>query len=127
MEAKEVVQKGYDLFGSGDMETFFGEIVHNDITWTFPGEEGKHPLSGVHKGKENFIANMSKIPEYWNNFMVTPISMISEGNKVFVRVKAKADGMETMFGHFFEVSENGKMKTMMTFDDTLSMYNAMKK
>jgi len=53
--------------------------------------------------------------------------MISEGNKVFVRVKAKADGMETMFGHFFEVSENGKMKTMMTFDDTLSMYNAMKK
>jgi hypothetical protein len=30
MEAKEVVQKGYDLFGAGDMETFFGEIVHND-------------------------------------------------------------------------------------------------
>ena len=26
-----------------------------------------------------------------------------------------------------EVNENGKMKTMMTFDDTLSMYNAMKK
>ena len=49
MEAKEVVQRGYDLFGAGDMETFFGEIVHNDITWTFPGEEGKHPLAGVHK------------------------------------------------------------------------------
>ena len=35
MEAKEVVQKGYDLFGSGDMETFFGEIVHNDITVSY--------------------------------------------------------------------------------------------
>ena len=76
MEAKEVVQRGYDLFGSGDMETFFGEVVHNDITWTFPGEVGKHPLAGVHKGKENFIANMTKIPEYWNNFMVTPQAMI---------------------------------------------------
>ena len=45
MEAKEVVQRGYDLFGSGDMETFFGEVVHDDITWTFPGEVGKHPLA----------------------------------------------------------------------------------
>ena len=53
--------------------------------------------------------------------------MISEGNKVFVRVKGSADGMETMFGHFFEVSDSGKMITMMTFDDTLSMFNAMKK
>ena len=55
MDAKEVVQRGYDLFGSGDMETFFGEVVHDNITWTFPGEVGKHPLAGVHKGKENFI------------------------------------------------------------------------
>jgi ketosteroid isomerase-like protein len=108
------------------METFFGEIVHNDITWTFPGEEGKHPLSGVHKGKENFIANMSKIPEYWDNFMVTPISMISEGNKVFALVKGTADGMDTMFGHYFEVEDN-QMKIMMTFDDTLTAFNAMKK
>ena len=53
--------------------------------------------------------------------------MISEGNKVFVRVKATADGMETMFGHYFEVSDSGKLTTMMTFDDTLSMYNAIKK
>ena len=47
MDAKVVVQRGYDLFGSGDMETFFGEVVHNDITWTFPGEVGKHPLAAV--------------------------------------------------------------------------------
>jgi len=32
-----------------------------------------------------------------------------------------------MFGHYFEIGENGKMLTMMTFDDTLSMFNAMKK
>ena len=53
--------------------------------------------------------------------------MIAEGNKVFVRAKATADGMDTMFGHYFEIGENGKMLTMMTFDDTLSMFNAMKK
>ena len=33
----------------------------------------------------------------------------------------------TMFCHYFEVSDEGKTKVMMTFDDTLSMFNAMKK
>ena len=47
MEAKEVVQRAYDLFGAGDMEGFMNEIVHDDVTWTFSGEEGKHPLVGV--------------------------------------------------------------------------------
>ena len=67
-----------------------------------------------------------KIPEYWNNFMVKPVSMISEGNKVFVIVKGTAEGMDTMFGHYFEV-EDDKMKIMITFDDTLTAYNAMTK
>ena len=86
MEAKEVVQRAYDLFGAGDMEGFMNEIVHDDVTWTFSGEEGKHPLVGVHQGKANYMANMAKIPEYWNNFSVKPVSMISEDNKVFVIV-----------------------------------------
>ena len=53
--------------------------------------------------------------------------MISEGNKVFARVHAAADNMDTMFGHYFEVTDEGKTKVMMTFDDTLSQFNAMKK
>jgi hypothetical protein len=32
-----------------------------------------------------------------------------------------------MFGHFFEVADNGKISSMTTYDDTLSMFNAMKK
>ena len=120
MDAKTITKKGYELFNSGDMQTFFTDIVHDDITWTFPGKEGKHPLSGVHKGKEAVMAAMSKIPATWNNFHLTPEFMISEGDKVFVKVNAKADGMDTVFGHYFEVKD-GKMITMMTFDDTLSL------
>jgi ketosteroid isomerase-like protein len=124
MEAKEIVQKAYDLFGSGDMESFMNEIVHEDMTWTFPGDESKHPLAGVHQGKESCMANFAKIPENWNNFTVKPISMISEGNKVFAIIKGTADGMDTLFGHYFEIEDN-KTKVMMTFDDTLSAFNAM--
>ena len=49
MEPKELVKRGYELFGKGDMETFFTEVVHDEITWIFPGD--KHPMSGTHKGK----------------------------------------------------------------------------
>ena len=48
MDAKAITKKGYELFNSGDMQTFFTDIVHDDITWTFPGKEGKHPLSAIH-------------------------------------------------------------------------------
>jgi hypothetical protein len=126
MDAKEITKKGYELFNSGDMQTFFTDIVHDNITWTFRGKEGKHPLSGVHKGKEAVMATMSKIPATWKNFKLTPEFMISEGDKVFVKVNAKADGMDTVFGHYFEVKD-GKMITMMTFDDTLSMFDSMNK
>ena len=54
---------------------------------------------------------------------IKPVSMISEGNKVFAIVKGTAEGMDTMFGHYFEV-EDDKMKVMMTFDDTLTAFNA---
>ena len=80
---------------------FFKELVDENTTWTFPGKEGVHPLSGVHKGPQAMMGAFSKIPEKWSNFKVEPIDMISEGNKVFVRVKGSADGMETMFGHYF--------------------------
>ena len=127
MDVKQRVKLGYDLFNKHDMETFFKELVDENTTWTFPGKEGVHPLSGVHKGPQGMMAAFSKIPEKWTNFSVVPMDMISEGNKVFVRVKATADGMDTIFGHYFEVNDNGKMTTMMTFDDTLTAFNAMKK
>ena len=127
MEAKEIVKKAYEAFGKGDMQTMFNDLVHDDCTWIFPGEVGKHPLSGTHKGKQAMMETFQKIPGAWDNFQVIPGEMISEGNKVFVKCEGKASGMNTMFGHFFEVADNGKISTMITYDDTLSMFNAMKK
>ena len=125
MNVKEITQRAYDLFNNGDIETFFNEIVDDNITWIFPGD--KHPLSGTHKGKESMMMAMSKIPDLWDNLRVEPEFMIAEGNKVFTKVNAKADGMDTIFGHYFEVGDDGKLTMFIAFDDTLSMFNAMKK
>ena len=73
------------------------------------------------------METFQKIPAAWDNFQVIPGEMISEGNKVFVKCTGKASGMDTMFGHFFEIADNGKISSMTTYDDTLSMFNAMKK
>ena len=122
MDSKEIVQKVYDLFGKGDMEGFMN-MLHDDFVFIYPGD--KHPFSGTHN-IESFQGTLTKIPELWSNLQVTVESMISEGDKVFVKVNAKADGMDTVFGHYFEVKD-GKMITMMTFDDTLSMFDSMNK
>ena len=127
MDVKEQTKKAYELFGSGDMETFFKDMIDDSIVWTFPGKEGVHPLSGVHKGTEAMMNAMSKIPATWSNFKVEPMDMISEGNKVFVRCSGKATGMDTIFGHYFEVTDDGKISAMTTYDDTLTAFNSMKK
>ena len=33
MDAKELVKKGYELFGKGDMETFFNDMIDDNIVW----------------------------------------------------------------------------------------------
>ena len=123
MDAKEYIAKGYELFAKGDMQAYF-DTIDDDIVFTLPGDS--HPFSGVYKGKKAVMEMFAKIPESWNNFSVKPEFMISEGNKVFVKVIAKADGMNTIFGHYFEVNDEGKTIVFTAHDDTLSSKNAMK-
>ena len=65
-------------------------------------------------------------PSHFVNFKVETVQMISEGNHIFSMIHATADGMDTIFGHYFEITD-GKMSMFMAFDDTLSSANAMKK
>ena len=122
MDAKEYIAKGYELFAKGAMVAYFDTIA-DDIVFTLPGDS--HPFSGVYKGKKAMMELFAKIPGSWNNFSVEPEFMISEGNKVFVKVIAKAEGMDTIFGHYFEINDEGKTIVFTAHDDTLSSKNAM--
>ena len=122
MDAKEYIAKGYELFAKGDMLAYF-DTIDDDIVFTLPGDS--HPFSGVYKGKKAMMELFAKIPGSWNNFSVEPEFMISEGNKVFVKVIAKAEGMDTIFGHYFEINDEGKTIVFTAHDDTLSSKNAM--
>ena len=52
MTPKEVVQKGYDCFSTGDMKTFVG-LFHEDVKVVM---NGMHKLSGTYNGINEFMS-----------------------------------------------------------------------
>ncbi|MFQ5794610.1 MAG: nuclear transport factor 2 family protein [Candidatus Bipolaricaulia bacterium] len=48
-----IVEKMYEAFNKGDMDTIRNEVFAPDIVWRLPG---RHPLSGTKNGAEEVIA-----------------------------------------------------------------------
>jgi len=83
-------------------------------------------MSGEYHGFPAFLEGvLAKIPAQWPNFNLTPIGMISEGNTVFVKLKATADDLDAVFGHLWEI-EDGKAVSFHAFDDTQKLAAASK-
>lgn len=53
-----VVQRMYECFNRGDMETIKQEVFAPDIVWTLPG---RHPLSGTKQGADEVIAFFAEL------------------------------------------------------------------
>jgi uncharacterized protein len=58
-ENAEVVRKGYDAFGKGDLETL-RELITADVVWKVPG---KNLVSGDKKGIEATLAYFTQLFE----------------------------------------------------------------
>ena len=52
-DSMAVVDKMYECFGRGDMDTLKSEVFAPDIVWRLPGH---HPLSGAKQGADEVIA-----------------------------------------------------------------------
>ena len=121
MTPKEVVKKAYDCFASGDVETLVS-LYHEDCTVTI---NGLHKFSGTYNGIGEFMSVLALIPAHYDNFSLTVVSMISEGDHVATLLDASADGMVAKFGHFHKI-EAGKIKEFCVCDDSQKMAHAMK-
>ena len=121
MTPKEVVKKAYDCFASGDVETLIS-LYHEDCTVTI---NGLQQFSGTYNGRGEFMSVLALIPAHYDNFSLTVVSMISEGDHVATLLDASADGMVAKFGHFHKI-EAGKIKEFWVCDDSQKMAHAMK-
>jgi len=51
--AMQAVEKMYECFNRGDLDTIKSEVFAPDIKWTLPG---RHPLGGVKNGADEVLA-----------------------------------------------------------------------
>jgi ketosteroid isomerase-like protein len=56
--AMQVVEKMYECFNRGDLETIRNEVFAPDLKWTLPG---RHPLGGVKNGADEVLAFFNEL------------------------------------------------------------------
>ena len=122
MTSKELVQKAYDCFATGDMDTF-RTLYHTDVVVK---TNGMHKFSGTYNGLDNWMNNnLMHIPTHFDNFKIELKLVIAEGDYVFVLAHGTATGMDGDFGHLFKV-ENQKITEFHLLDDSQKIAHAMK-
>ena len=122
MTPKEVVQKGYEYFATGDMAGMCSIMDENATV----KNNGMHKFSKTYKGVDSFINDfIAHIPSHFGNFKVEPVKMIAEGEYAFVMCRGTTDRMEADFGHFFKI-ENEKITEFHIFDDSQKLAATMK-
>ena len=121
MTPKEVVQKSYEAFGTGDMETL-ASLSHEDLIVKV---NGMMSISGEYKGFEDFLHNMlARLPVLFSNFKVEPKKMFAEDGNVFTICEISGDGFSFTSCHYTLV-EGEKFKEFHVFDDTQKLAHSM--
>ena len=123
MTPKEVVQKNYECFTTGDMTTFRTLYAENAIVKV----NGIHKLSGTYHGPDNWMSALSQVPQLYDEFKIELVNIIAEGDHVFAMLHATAVGSGKMtadFGYFYKI-ENGKIAEFHIFDDSQKMAATM--
>ena len=123
LSPSQVVTKAYETFSAGDMEGW-SALHSTDLTFTILGDL---PQSGSHKGTQATIENVfAVLPVHWPGFNLTELNRYTIGNTVIVHLKMTAKGLETESLHKFQIVD-GQISSFTAFDDTQSMFVAMKK
>ena len=88
MTPKEVVQKNYECFTTGDMTTFRTLYAEDAVVKV----NGIHKLSGTYHGPDNWMSALSQVPQLYDEFKIELVNIIAEGDHVFAMLHATACG-----------------------------------
>lgn len=126
----EIVKRGYEAFGSGDIPALL-DLFHENIEWRAPNVEGS-PFQENYDGREavgEMFALMDKVEDF-NHF--APHEFIAQGDRVVVlgtmssTVKDTGRDYKSDWVHIFTVHE-GKVTNFLEFYDTAAMSKAFQK
>ena len=105
----DVVRKGYDAFGRGDIPGLL-RLLHDEVSWTTPGP-AELPTAGNrtgHEGVREFFTTLTRVVEI---LRFEPKEFIAQGDKVIVigddttRVHGTGNSIEFRWVHIFELRD----------------------
>ena len=126
-ENTKLVQRTYELFKSGDIETLLN-MYSDDIVWQLPEMENV-PFGGKRSGRENVGEFFSVVNDSLEVLQNEPTEFIAQGDKVVVlghhswRVKATGKEVSSDFAHVCTVKD-GKITSFKEYMDTAAASKA---
>ena len=117
----EIVQRGYDAFGSGDIEALM-TLFDRDIEWDTPGPV-EIPTSGKRRGLEQVRGFFQTLNETFEIQRFEPKTFLSQGDLVVVlgeetvRVRATGKAIVSPWVHAFTLVD-GKVRRFQEYIDT---------
>ncbi|MGV0791186.1 nuclear transport factor 2 family protein [Mycolicibacterium sp. XJ1819] len=110
-ENKEQIQRGYEAFASGDIESVM-DLFDDDIEWVQPGESS---VSGTFHGKTEVIEQLGRLAE--KGLTVRLNQLIAEGDTVVALTEVTVGGETSHDADVFTI-RNGKTVSARMHGDT---------
>lgn len=130
MNNTEIVQKGYECFGQGDVPGLL-ELFAEDIRWTVPEIENA-PFAGSRTGTAAVSEFFDQLGAAEDITRFEPLEFIAEGDKVVVigeseaTVRSTGKTYQTDWVHVFHV-QDGRVKEFQEFFDNAAATRAFQK
>ena len=130
MNNTEIVQKGYEYFGTGDIEGLLS-LFSDNITWTVPEIENA-PFAGTRTGTSSVADFFTQLNEAEDITRFEPLEFIAEGDKVVVlgesesTVRSTGKTYQTDWVHVFHLRD-GKVTEFKEFFDNAAATRAFQK
>lgn len=117
----EIVRRGYEAFGHGDMNTLLG-LFDEQIEWISPGPADL-PTAGRRTGRQQTAEFFTVLNDTFEIQRFEPREFIAQGDRVVVtgidtsRVKATGKVIEGEWAHIFTLKD-GKVVRFQEYQDT---------
>ena len=126
-ENVDTLQRGYDAFNSGDVETLSG-VFADDVRWEGTNDD-RVPGAGTFEGRDEALAALGQSTEAFDSVQSNPDEFIEQGDTVVVlghteaRTKSGND-VKVPFVHVWRMSD-GTIQRGQLLTDTSVMLQAI--
>jgi ketosteroid isomerase-like protein len=125
----DVVKRGYEAFGRGDVPALLG-LFDKDIEWVTPGPP-ELPTSGIRRGPEAVGEFFRTLIEHFEVQQFVPREFIAQGDRVVVtgdevaRLRSTGKVIEVRWAHVFGL-KNGLIVSFHEYFDTCAAVEALR-